>query len=239
LGFHALGCFLLFAQGPDGQAVCWLEWYFSKVLAYDAGTHIAQLCAPYAVELICYDEQMGYQTGAGELTILEEFVRGFRETENAGAGPKVGFLEGTHGPQSRLPKLARAHAWLTAPPKGPPALRFHPRCIHAIRTIPALTYSTQRPEDVNSESEDHAYDALCLWLSSRPQRAAPLIDPTSRADRHPGFATGVLDGVAQVGDPSQLRKPQPWERNAQDTGEPNDRIASWLSDTHDLEPLGW
>ncbi len=82
--------------------------------------------------------------------------------------------------------FAQAHAWLTPDANGRPALRFHPRCVHAIRTIPALTYSRERPEDVSSDGEDHAYDSMCLWLSSRPQRPAP-VTPTDRTDRHPGL----------------------------------------------------
>lgn len=52
-----------------------------------------------------------------------------------------------------------------------PVLRFFPSCVHAIRTIPALPYSSTTTEDVDTNAEDHPYDAIRYFRVSRPQRS--------------------------------------------------------------------
>ena len=49
-----------------------------------------------------------------------------------------------------------------------PGLRFFDTCFHSIRTIPILTHSKTRPEDVDTNEEDHAYDALGYLCLGRP-----------------------------------------------------------------------
>lgn len=41
-------------------------------------------------------------------------------------------------------------------------------CAHAIRTIPALVYDEHRPEDVNTNGEDHVADEVRYLLMSLP-----------------------------------------------------------------------
>ena len=41
-------------------------------------------------------------------------------------------------------------------------------CFSSIRTIPALQHDSARPEDVNTESEDHAADEWRYACMSRP-----------------------------------------------------------------------
>lgn len=41
-------------------------------------------------------------------------------------------------------------------------------CPHAVRTIPALEYDEHRVEDVNTDGEDHAYDAIRYFCMARP-----------------------------------------------------------------------
>lgn len=52
-------------------------------------------------------------------------------------------------------------------------ITFFSTCIHAIETIPALVYDSVRVEDLDSEGEDHAADALRYGLMSRPQPPSP------------------------------------------------------------------
>jgi hypothetical protein len=49
-----------------------------------------------------------------------------------------------------------------------PMLTFSPSCRHCIRTIPALIHDESRPEDCNSDGEDHLADSLRYALLSRP-----------------------------------------------------------------------
>jgi hypothetical protein len=49
-----------------------------------------------------------------------------------------------------------------------PAIYFFSTCVDSIRTIPALQHDSIRPEDVNTESEDHAGDDVRYACMSRP-----------------------------------------------------------------------
>ena len=62
-----------------------------------------------------------------------------------------------------------------------PTIYFFDTCIDSIRTIPSLQHDTNRPEDLDTESEDHAADEVRYACMSRPivrkrgtKRARPI-----------------------------------------------------------------
>jgi len=104
-------------------------------------------------------------------------------------GPSIGETFFTHGisfrkaDNARIARLGALGGWdqmrsrLTGDNEGRPMLFFFSNCRHAIRTIPVLQHDENRPEDVMTESEDHAADEVryaCMarpWI--RPQPKAP------------------------------------------------------------------
>lgn len=66
---------------------------------------------------------------------------------------------------------------------GRPMLYFFETCIHAIRTIPALQHDENRPEDLNSDMEDHAADEVRYACMSRPWVKAVQEEPAAQAKR--------------------------------------------------------
>lgn len=62
---------------------------------------------------------------------------------------------------------------------GRPMLYFFSTCVHTIRTLPALQHDELRPEDVDTDSEDHAPDETryaCMsrpWVRPSPKKAEP------------------------------------------------------------------
>ena len=59
---------------------------------------------------------------------------------------------------------------------------FH-TCKHLIRTLPALQHDPDRPEDVDTEAEDHAPDTLRYGCMARPyvvERKQPPRNPMLR-----------------------------------------------------------
>ena len=58
-----------------------------------------------------------------------------------------------------------------------PMLYFFSTCVHAIRTIPSLQHDPDKPEDLDTEAEDHAADAIRYGCMARPwiphQRKVP------------------------------------------------------------------
>ena len=49
---------------------------------------------------------------------------------------------------------------LEIPDEGDPKLRFTENCLYCIETIPNLPGAERDPEDIDTQSEDHAYDAI-------------------------------------------------------------------------------
>ena len=55
-----------------------------------------------------------------------------------------------------------------------PMLYFFATCVHTIRTLPALQHDEKRPEDVNTDSEDHAADETRYACAARPWVREPV-----------------------------------------------------------------
>ena len=82
---------------------------------------------------------------------------------------------------------------------GSPAIFFFETCTHLIRTLPALQHDLAKPEDVDSEGEDHAPDECRYACMSRPflRKDNPKPLPTF---------TGIPIGSGLPADP-RLRAP--------------------------------
>ncbi len=64
---------------------------------------------------------------------------------------------------------------------GNPMLVFFAGCEHAIRTIPVLQHDQKNAEDVDTDMEDHAADAVRYGCMSRPwTRELPVVEPPRR-----------------------------------------------------------
>lgn len=86
---------------------------------------------------------------------------GFRPADNARVG-RMGAMGGWDAVRARLKGE-----------DGRPMLYVMDACRDLIRTLPALQHDEARPEDVNSEMEDHAPDACRYACMSRPWMPAP------------------------------------------------------------------
>ena len=74
-----------------------------------------------------------------------------------------------------------------------PMLYVFSTCTHLIRTLPALQHDENRPEDVDTDGEDHAADELRYACMSRP-----WTPPLRRA---------TAEGINDYGRGSAARKP--------------------------------
>ena len=179
-------------MSPEGEIVCFKEKPFKGLFAYEAGMICAEWMAEYPIEYIGADGAMWQQDGIGP-TQAEEFSRGLRSVAGDSAPT---MIETTHGPGSRLARLQLLHRYLaykeeedgTVREWNAPLLRFMRRCEYAIKTIPALPYDKTRTEDVDTDAEDHAYDAVCYFLMSRPPLGRDVRGKKHRTqDDHPGL----------------------------------------------------
>lgn len=71
----------------------------------------------------------------------------------------------TAGDNDRMSGKRKVHRALANLPDGLPGLVVFDTCKNLIRTLPALPYDETYVEDIDSEAEDHAYDALRYLLS--------------------------------------------------------------------------
>jgi hypothetical protein len=64
-----------------------------------------------------------------------------------------------------------------------PALYFFSTCRDSIRTLPVLQHDPAKPEDVDSDSEDHAADETRYACMSRPWTPPVKGVPGKKPDR--------------------------------------------------------
>lgn len=194
-GYRAPHCFLLFDSGPDGDVVACAELYGKERHAREVGLEVGQLCRVWGpVEYIAGDEQMWYRTGQSAPTVAEELQEGIWEAYQGRREMAPVLISASHGRGSRQTKKQVMHRMLSwsqdekrvVQPWMRPKLRVVKSCENLIRTLPLLTYDRTKPEDVDSEAEDHAYDSACAYLMSRPPEAETLPE-YEEPDLHPGL----------------------------------------------------
>lgn len=102
-------------------------------------------------------------TNPGSPTIAEEINKALTENKCKPFIPSTkGRLQAAEQVKTRLIGHTNADG------EQIPALRFFNTCVHSIRTLPILTHSRTKPEDVDTNAEDHAYDALGYLCLARP-----------------------------------------------------------------------
>ena len=163
-------------QFPRGALVVYREWYgwngepnvgCSKT-APEVGTGIRDLERDERMADEVLDPAAFSRDGGP--SIAERMDLGFRHADNARVG-RLGAMGGWDQVRERL--------------KGDgerPMVYFFSTCTHIIRTLPALQHDKHRAEDVDSDGEDHAPDALRYGCMSRPMVKDALGTPKPRFD---------------------------------------------------------
>lgn len=150
-------------QLPEGHAYLEDEYVPVRVGPFEQGLEVGRRCRERGLKrllYLVYDTQMETpQSDTGE-PLIQTFLRGLRVAGVALAGRKAD--------KDRLNGWPRLRSWLKEAPDGKPWLQLSPECRYAARTMPALVSDAHRPEDVDSDGEDHAADALRYWAMSRP-----------------------------------------------------------------------
>ena len=81
----------------------------------------------------------------------------------------------TRGDHSRMPGKMQFHERLRFDRDGRPGMYIFSTCGDWLRTVPNLPYSQTKPEDIDSDAEDHDYDATRYLLMDHP--TAPTKKP--------------------------------------------------------------
>lgn len=190
---------------PRGAMVRYREWYGIK---HDAeGRYIANTGVKMTAEAV--GSQVRVRDGADIISYGVLDPAAFSQD----GGPSIAerMMQGTSGKNGSTFKPAdnkrvagrgamggwdQLRSRLDGDEDGRPMLYFFETCIHAIRTIPALMHDENRPEDLNSDMEDHPADEVryaCMsrpWLKAapteekrNPRRGAPLPLPPSETGK--------------------------------------------------------
>jgi PBSX family phage terminase large subunit len=151
-------CCLWFAIDQDYNIYVYKEAYKTGLDAADQ--------AKLIVSMTNEDEKIEYTVLDSACWIKNQYGESIAETyENNGVPVE-------QASKDRLNGKDRVHAWLKVyeDSKGNKfsKLKIFSNCVNLIRTLPALPLSERNPEDVDTDAEDHAYDALRYGLMSRP-----------------------------------------------------------------------
>lgn len=154
------------AVNPDGQVITYRELYGWGGKPDEGSQEDAAVVARRVKDLekgekISYrvaDPAIWAKTGHPGPTIAETFAR-----------ERVVF---SRADNDRIQGLAQVHhrlkGWNFGTEKWIPGWVIFSTCTHLIRTLPALVHDKRRVEDIDTETEDHAYDSIRYGLMSRP-----------------------------------------------------------------------
>lgn len=169
-----------FASIPRGALVKYREWYGMAKGQPNVGLKLtAEEVADGIVSRQLPNEQ-------AELSVMDPAAF------TADGGPSIAERMATHAKvyfiradNARVARSGAMGGWdalrsrLKGDEDGRPMLYFFNTCVDTIRTLPALQHDELRPEDVDTDSEDHAGDETryaCMsrpWVRPSPKSAEP------------------------------------------------------------------
>ena len=76
------------------------------------------------------------------------------------------------GDNTRIAGKMEVHERLRFDEEGYPSMYIFNTCHDWIRTVPNLPYDSKKVEDIDTDAEDHDYDATRYFLMDHPMTAA-------------------------------------------------------------------
>ena len=152
---------------PDGHVHVFDELKFQRMTVKDVADAIKEKCHDWKMDLpsVYCDPALKQRTGQ----IGEDFIQTFSRY-----GVRLIPVS-----NNRIVGWQRVHEALALDPAtGTPWLTIHARCKYLIRTIPLMTQAKNEPEDLDTETDDHACDALRYLLMGglRPGTKAKTVE---------------------------------------------------------------
>jgi hypothetical protein len=162
-------------QYPRGALVCYREWYGTsaktptedqnvglKLTAEEVAEGIKQKEAGDPPMDMSVMDPAAFARTSGPSVAETMSLKGvhFHRADNTRVAQR-GAVSGWDGVRGRLKGDA-------ASDDSRPMLYFFSTCAHSIRTLPALQHDPDKPEDVDTDGEDHAPDTIRYACSSRP-----------------------------------------------------------------------
>ena len=158
-GYSSPACVLWFAIDYDNNLWIYRELYTKKITADVFARKVLELEHGEYVRYGVLDASTWAKRGDIGPSIAETMIQqGCR------------WRPSDRTPKSRISGKLEIHKRLkpSENEKKEPGLRIFSSCRNLIRTLPLLPLDDNNPEDINTDVEDHAYDALRYGCMSRP-----------------------------------------------------------------------
>ena len=167
-GYGSYSAVLWFAVSPSEQLIVYRELYVSKVLATDLADMVLQLEAEDGnIKYGVLDSSLWHKRGDTGPSLAEQMVsRGCRwRPSDRSKGSRVAGKNEIH-------RRLQVDEYTSEP-----RLVFFNNCVNTIAQLPALPIDKKNPEDIDTNTEDHLYDALRYGIMSRPRFSIFDYDP--------------------------------------------------------------
>ena len=171
------------AVSPDEQLIVYRELYCSKVIATDLADMILEAEHGEKIRYGVLDSSLWHNRGDTGPSLAEQMVqKGCR------------WRPSDRSKGSRIAGKNELHRRLQVDDfTEEPRLVFFNTCTNIISQIPAIPLDKNNSEDVDTNSEDHLYDALRYGIMTRPRSSLFDFDPAAQnsgfqvADRTFGY----------------------------------------------------
>ncbi len=153
-GYHSPFCALWLTRAPAGTIYVYRELYGALLLDRDQALQIRTLSAGET-----------FRRRVGDPSMWTAQHNGYAVVAPAASYAEMGVpLEPANNDRrSGWGRVREVLAWTE---QQPPQLQVFSTCANLIRTLPALVLDPKKPEDVDTDGEDHAPDALRYGLQA-------------------------------------------------------------------------
>jgi len=155
------------AVSPSEQLIVYRELYVTKVIATDLADKIMELEEGESIRYGVLDSSLWHKRGDTGPSLAEQMImRGCRwRPADRSKGSRVAG-------KNELHRRLQVDEYTEQP-----RLVFFNNCTNTISQLPALPLDKNNPEDVDTHSEDHLYDALRYGVMTRPRSSLFDFDP--------------------------------------------------------------
>ena len=157
-GYSSYSGIVWFAIAPSGQLIVYRELYVSKVLAEDLADQVLEAEYGEKIRYGVLDSSLWHKRGDTGPSIAERMIlKGCR------------WRPADRSRGSRIAGKNEIHRRLQVDEyTGEPRMVIFHTCRNLISQLPSIPLSKTNPEDVDTHSEDHLYDALRYGVMTRP-----------------------------------------------------------------------
>ena len=174
-GYGSYTGVLWFAVAPTEQLVVYRELYCSKVTAFDLADMVLEAEAnDGTIRYGVLDSSLWHKRGDTGPSLAEQMnMKGCRwRPSDRSRGSRVAGKNEIHR-RLQVDEFTEE-----------PRLVFFSTCTNTIAQIPSIPLDKKNPEDVDTNAEDHLYDALRYGIMTRPRSSIWDFNP---AKQHSGF----------------------------------------------------